>query len=67
MAGKIRQIIDEILNKRAKGNEMLTTIIQSKMLLIGVNPNRYTLQSADDPLIIAKLEKLTKQFNIFPD
>ena len=53
MAGKIRQIIDEILNKRAKGNEMLTTIIQSKMLLIGVNPNRYTLQSADDPLIIA--------------
>jgi hypothetical protein len=67
MAGKIRQIIDEILNKRAKGNEMLTTIIQSKMLLIGVNPNRYTLQSADDPLIIAELEKLTKQFNIFPD
>jgi hypothetical protein len=28
------------------------------MLLVGVNPQKYTLQSADNPLIIQELEKL---------
>ena len=66
MAGKIRLIIDEFLDKRAKGNEMLSLIIQTQMLLNGVNPFRYNMQSADDPKIIAKLEKLTTQFTSFP-
>jgi hypothetical protein len=64
MAGKIRQTIDDIIDKQAKKTESLVGLIQAKMLLMGVNPKLYTMQSPDDPQIIAKLEKLKNQFTL---
>jgi hypothetical protein len=58
MAGKIRQMIDAIINQRAKDNPMLERVIKTKLILKGINPNRYTLQSDDDPTVIGKLEKM---------
>lgn len=58
MAGKIRQMIDTIINQRAKDNPMLERVIKTKLILKGINPNRYTLQSDDDPAVIGKLEKM---------
>ncbi len=37
---------------------MLERVIKTKLILKGINPNKYTLESEDDPLIIAKLEKM---------
>ncbi len=58
MAGKIRQMIDTIINQRAKDNPMLERVIKTKLILKGINPNRYTMQSDDDPAVIGKLEKM---------
>jgi hypothetical protein len=58
MAGKIRQMIDSIIDQRAKDNPMLERVIKTKLILKGINPNKYTLQSEDDPLILGKLEKM---------
>jgi hypothetical protein len=58
MAGKIRQMIDSIIDQRAKDNPMLERVIKTKLILKGINPNKYTLQSDDDPLILGKLEKM---------
>ncbi|MEA5112396.1 MAG: hypothetical protein VB050_00055 [Geobacteraceae bacterium] len=58
MAGKIRQLIDAIINQRAKDNPMLERVIKTKLILKGINPNRYTPQSDDDPVVIVKLEKM---------
>lgn len=58
MAGKIRQMIDAIINQRAKDNPMLERVIKTKLILKGINPNRYTPQSDDDPVVIVKLEKM---------
>jgi hypothetical protein len=58
MAGKIRQMIDAIINQRAKDNPMLERVIKTKLILKGINPNRYTPQSDDDPVVIGKLEKM---------
>jgi hypothetical protein len=58
MAGKIRQMIDSIINQRAKDNPMLERVIKTKLILKGINPNKYTLQSEDDPLVLGKLEKM---------
>ncbi len=58
MAGKIRQMIDSIITQRAKDNPMLERVIKTKLILKGINPNKYTLQSEDDPVVIGKLEKM---------
>jgi hypothetical protein len=61
MAGKIRQMIDAIINQRAKDNPMLERVIKTKLILKGINPNKYTLQSDDDPTVIVKLEKMIQE------
>ena len=58
MAGKIRQMIDSIITQRAKDNPMLERVIKTKLILKGINPNKYTLQSEDDPIVLGKLEKM---------
>jgi hypothetical protein len=58
MAGKIRQMIDSIISQRAKDNPMLERVIRTKLILKGINPNKYTLQSEDDPVVLGKLEKM---------
>ena len=60
MAGRIKQMIDGILARRAKDNEMLGRVIKTKLILKGINPERYSAQSFDDPIIIAKLEKMAQ-------
>jgi hypothetical protein len=62
MAGKIRQMIDQILNQKAKDNPMLQRVIKTKLMLKGVNPKKYTLETPDDPVIIQKLERMMHLF-----
>lgn len=62
MAGKIRQMIDLIINQRAKDNPMLERVIKTKLMLKGVNPKKYTLESPDDPAVIQKLERMMHMF-----
>jgi hypothetical protein len=61
MAGKIKQMIDSIINQRAKDNPMLVGVIKSKLMLKGIDPNKFTSASVDDPAIIAKLETVMKE------
>ena len=60
MAGKIKMMIDSIVEQRAKGNTMLEGVIRTKLMLKGIDPKKYTLQSDDDPAVIGKLEALVK-------
>ena len=61
MAGKIKQMIDMIIAQRAKDNPMLVGVVKTKLMLKGIDPNKFTLQSDDDPAIIAKLEAVAKE------
>lgn len=60
MAGKIKMMIESIIEQRAKDNAMLQGVIRTKLMLKGIDPKKYTLQSDDDPAIISKLELLVK-------
>jgi hypothetical protein len=61
MAGRIKQLIDHIISQRAQNNPMLERVIKTKLILKGINPAKYTLQSTDDPVIIEKLEKMINE------
>jgi hypothetical protein len=58
MAGKIKQMIDYIIKQRAQDNPMLERVIKTKLILKGINPSKYDNQSADDQVIINKLQTL---------
>ena len=62
MAGKIKKMIDTIIEQRAKDNTMLQGVIRTKLMLKGIDAKKYTLQSEDDPAVITKLEALLKDF-----
>lgn len=61
MAGKIKQMVDTIISQRAKDNPMLVGVIKTKLMLKGIDPNKFTPHSDDDPAIIAKLEAVIKE------
>lgn len=64
MAGKIRQMIDTIIQQRANGNPMMERIVKAKLILKGINPAKFTLQSNDDSAILAKLEEFSHDLQI---
>lgn len=64
MAGKIKIIIDSIVEKRSNGNVAIATLTKSKMVMKGINPEKYTSASEDDPVVIEKLAVLAKEMNV---
>lgn len=64
MAGKIKKIIDSIINQRSSGNPVLASTTKTKLLIKGIDPDKYSDSSDDDPSVIAKLEALAAELNV---
>ena len=64
MAGKIKSLIDQIIEKRAKGNPLLADMTKTKMIMKGIDPSQFNSASQDDFLIIEKLTNLAKELKI---
>lgn len=55
MAGKIKVLIDQLIELRTKGEAGLVAPIKIKLIMKGVDPDLYTATSPDDPTIIYKV------------
>lgn len=64
MAGKIKQIIDMILLQRSGGNPAIMETTKVKFMLRGINFDKFTATSEDDPVLTEKLLRLAKEFNV---
>lgn len=64
MPGQIRKLIDNILEKRSKGNPILMNTTKTKLMLKGINPDKYTNTSPDDTVILTKLKTIAKDLGI---
>jgi len=64
MAGKVKYLIDTIIEKRSGNNPAFAGSTRVKMIMKGIFPDKYTAQSDDDPAIIEKLNNLAKELNI---
>lgn len=64
MAGKIKKMIDFIIQERSKGNPAIKEMTIAKLILKGLNPNKFDSYSDDDPVIIEKLLQIAEQMNI---
>ena len=61
MAGQIKKMIDKIIDQRANGNSTIVNIVRTKMILKGINPDKFNEASEDDPAVIEKLKKLEQE------
>ncbi len=64
MAGRIKIMIDTIIDKKTKGNLNLKRIMEAKLIIKGINPMNYNSSSPDDPVVITKLETLADDMGI---
>ena len=58
MPGQIKQMLDSILQQRSNGNSIVLNTTKTKLILKGLNPDKFTLASPDDPAVIAKVRAI---------
>jgi hypothetical protein len=64
VAGKIRQIIDKIIEERAKGSEIIRNSTRTKLILKGFNPDKFNGTTEDKPEMIARLQKIAVEMGV---
>lgn len=64
MAGKIKEMINEIIRQRSKGNPAIKEMTIAKLILKGINPNKFHEDSPDDAIIIKRLAEIAKELKI---
>jgi hypothetical protein len=55
VAGQIKLLIDQIVSERSKGSVIIANTTKTKLILKGIDPDKYSLHSEDDPVVIRKL------------
>ncbi len=64
MAGKVKKAIDDLLKQVAKNDPVLIKTTKTKLILKGINPDKFTVGSDDDPVVLQKLAVVAKEFNV---
>lgn len=62
VSGNIKRLIDELITLRTQGNEALAHFVRAHLVMKGIQPDRYTDSSPDDPKVIAELERMISDF-----
>lgn len=57
-------MIDEIIRQRSRGNPAIKEMTIAKLILKGINPNKFHESSPDDAIIIKRLTNIAKELNI---
>jgi len=64
MAGKIKQMLDKLIETRSKGIPTLVSTTKAKLQLKGIDYRAYTATSPDDPAMINKVTEVAKEMGI---
>ena len=62
MAGRIKQLIDELVRLRTKSNPKVEPFIRAHLVLNGLDPEAYDAASEDDPEKIEALQNMIRDF-----
>ena len=64
MPGKIKRMIDKVVEQRSQGEPLLVTITQTKLVLKGIDPKKYDENSPDDLEVIQKLRQVAGDLGV---
>lgn len=63
MSTTIGELIDMIIEDRANGNPAIAEMTRAKLILKGINSDKYDLKSSDEPEILEKLIEFKDYWN----
>lgn len=61
MAGKIKVLIDQLIDLRTKGQAGLVAPVKIKLIMKGIDPDLYSSSSPDDPAIMQKIVSIARE------
>lgn len=64
MAGNVKKMLDEIIRQKSGGNITIATCLKAKLTLKGLNPDKFTAQSQDDPGLIGKVKDAAREMGV---
>jgi len=64
MAGKIRYALDQIIAERGRNNPTFVSITRTKLILKGLNPDKFNAASPDDPAILEKVRAVAGEMGV---
>ena len=64
MAGKVKIMIDQIIKYKSGGQELIGKMVWTKLLLKGIDPNKFSKDSPDDLAMIAKVSSVAKEMGV---
>ena len=64
MTGTIHRLITRLIDQRTGGRPNLAASIKIRLIMKGVDPDRYNEDSADDPAVIARLHIIAKDMSV---
>ncbi len=67
MSGRIKQIINQILDKKSNGSDLIKLTLKTKFVLKGIDPDKYSEVSSDDPAVLEKLKSVAQDFDVEVD
>ena len=62
--GKTKLILDSIITQRSGGNPAVAKVIKMKFIRKGINPDAYSLETADNPGLVKKLTDLASKLGV---
>ena len=64
MAGQIKTMLDRIIVARAKGDSVLMPLMKAKLILKGLDPDRFGPNTPDDPVVIARIKQIASELGV---
>lgn len=64
MAGKIKTMIDKIIDNKSRGNAAIASCTRTKLILKGIAVDKYTANSPDDQEVINKISQIAKELGV---
>ena len=64
MAGEVKRIIDQIIQQRSKGNPTVAQLMETKLILRGVDPAQFDETSEDDEDMIQTVTTIAQEMNV---
>ena len=64
MPGKIKKLIETLIEIRSQGNPSIASTTRTKLLLKGIDSKKFTEQSDDDPAVINSLIQIADEMGI---
>jgi len=64
MIGRTKKLLDAIIKTRAQGNPTIAAATKTKLILKGLNPDRYASDTPDDLAVLQRVEKLARYVGV---